>query len=278
MFRNTILFVLLIILTGCDIFKQYELEVVMPQLPSHIKSSYSNIKFELKYPGSSENNLHYRELMPGSSVFISTSFSVLPVVATPYIYLSSENPNAGGCITFYPAGGIFPESGKDGRLFLKWEDGFAAKIIYTMVNNGYNLDSFNMGRFTNYLSDRSSGNPWIYDEEEIIYGLAFGIFNANFVKRKRAHSIELQMSQAARHSAGERNLNEVFIEKRWLLSNLNDSRIFEESNGVLTLDNISERNVFILSETGKEFVQLFMDNNGWHAYFSNSKEILSGRW
>jgi len=241
----------------------------MPQLPAHIKNNlanYADIRFELKYPGSSENNLRYRELRPDSAVFITSTYSVFPVVATPYIYFDNGNSSRREYITLYPAGGIFPESGKDGRLFLKWEDGFAAEIIYTLVNNGYNLDSFNMGRFTEYLTDRSSGNPWIYNEEDIIYGLSFGIFNANYVKRKSTHTIELQMPFEASDN------------RRWLLSNLCDTRIFEETAGILTLANIPERNISILSDTGKEFVQFFIDSNGWHAYFSNSKGILSGRW
>ena len=251
-----LLIVLLASLAGCDNYNQYELEVIMPHLPDHIKNHYRDIKFELKYPGPGNDN--YRDLLPGSSVFIDSSFSVFPVVATPYIY-SKEH------IAFYPAGGIFPESGKNGILFLKWENGFAAEIIYSMVNNGYNIDSFNMGRLTNYLTERSFGNPWIFEEEDIMYALSFNMFNANFVKRKKSHSIVLQMPF------------EVSA-KRWLLSNLSDSRIFEENNGTVILDDIPERNFFILSDTGKEFAQLFLDNMGWHAYFSNSQEILSGRW
>jgi hypothetical protein len=230
----------------------------MPELPVHIKSSYSNINFELKYPGMD----NYIEAAPGSSVFVSSVFSVFPVVATPYICESSEDLNSRG---FYPAGAIFPESGTDGKLFLKWEDGFAAEIIYRMVNNGHNVDSLNIGRLKQYLIEKSSGNPWIFDEENIIYALSFNIFNANFVKKKKVYTIILEMP------------SEVPAKRRWLLSNLNDSRIFEENNGTLILDNMPERNIFILSDTGKEFAELFIDNAGWHAYFSN-QEILSGRW
>ena len=249
-----LIFILLIIIAGCDNYKQYEIEVIMPQLPCHIKNSYNDIKFELKYPGSSSGT---EAAGPGSSVYIYSSFPVLPVVATPYTNK--------GYIPLYPAGGIFPESGKDGSLFLKWEDGFAAEIIYKMVNNGYNVESFNIGRFKNYLSEKSSGNPWIFDEENIIYALSFNIFNANFVKKKNSRRIVLHLPLAS-------------DSKRWVLSNLTDPRIFKEENGILILDDIPERNVFILSDTGKEFAQLFMDSTGWHAYFSNSEDILSGRW
>jgi len=250
-----LIFILLIFIAGCDNYKQYELEVIMPQLPDHIKNSYKDIKFELKYPGSA-SGIEIAD--PGSSVFIYSSFPVFPVVATPYT-------NKGN-IPFYPAGGIFPESGKDGSLLLKWEDGFAAEIIYRMVSNGYNVDSFNTGRFKNYLIEKSSGNPWVFDEENIIYALSFNIFNANFVKKKNSHRMVLQLPF------------EVSEKKGWMLSNLLDPRIFKEENGILVLDEMPERNVFILSDTGKEFAQLFMDNVGWHAYFSNSEDILSGRW
>ncbi|MCL2792168.1 MAG: hypothetical protein FWD87_03680 [Spirochaetaceae bacterium] len=263
------IFILLLFLAGCDILKQYELEVIMPHLPGHIKSSYSDIRFELKYPGATPILDNYKEIRAGSSVFISSSFStglsVFPVVAIPYMYLDTEK-NSKEHITFYPAGGIFPESGKDGKLFLTWEDGFVAEIIYKMVGNGYNLESFNIGRLKNYVIDRSSGNPWIYNEENIIYALSFGIFNANFVRRLESHQIVLQIPY------------EVSGKKGWVLSNLSDSRIFEENNGVLILDDIPKRNVFIFSDTGKEFAELFLDGSGWHAYFSNSKGILSGRW
>ena len=253
---------LLILIAGCDNFKKYELEVVMPQLPDHVRNSFGDIRFDLKYPGSASS---IKTAGPGSSVNIYSSAPVFPVVATPYIYLDSENPNDKEYIPFYSAGGIFPESGKDGSLLLKWEDGFAAEIIYKMVNNGYNVESFNIGRFKNYLIERSLGNPWIYDEENIIYALSFNIFNANFVKKKNSRRIVLQLPLVSER-------------KEWVLSNLADPRIFEKNNGILILDDIPERNVFILSNTGKEFAELFMDSTGWHAYFSNSEDILSGRW
>ena len=262
---------------GCDNYKQYELEVIVPQLPDHMKSHYSDIKFELKYPGSSLGSQSYTGITPGSSVFISSSFSVFPVVAIPYIYLSSEK-NSREYITFYPAGGIFPESGKHGRLFLNWEDGFIAEIIYKMVRNGYDLDSFNVVRLKNYLIERSSGNPWVFDEENIIYALSNGIFNANFVKRKNSREIILQLPDGVLDVVLQASGALETSEKGWMLSNLSAPGIFKENNGVLILDNIPERNVFILSDTGKEFAELFLDSSGWHAYFSDSKEILSGRW
>ena len=291
-----IIFILIILLAGCDISKQYELEVKMPELPEHIKECYGDIKFELKYPGLSMGQAAlspgqvcytgelqspkvgsrylrslgqapvYADLAPGSSVFITASVSIFPVVATPYIYLESDNSTKKEYIPCYPAGGIFPESGKDSALLLKWEDGFAAEIIYRMVNNGYNLESFNLGRFKNYLLEKSEGNPWIFDEENIVYALSFDIFNANFVKKKNTRTIALQIPFGT--SGG----------KGWRLSNLIDPRFFEEDNGMIILGDIPERNVFILSDTGKEYAQLFIDSAGWYAYFSNSTKILSGRW
>ena len=263
-----LILLLIIVLTGCDNYNQYELEVIMPELPSHIKSSYDNIKFELKYPGAGGNPANYTELSPGNSAFIFSSSSVFPVVATPYIYASPENLNKNEYVFFYPAGGIYPESGTDGRLFLKWEDGYAAEIIYRMVSNGHNVDSLNIGRLKRYLIEKSSGNPWIFDEENIVYALSFNIFNANFVKKKKSYNITLEMPFEV----------PGVPEKRWLLSNFCDSRIFEENNGTLVLDNMPERNIFILSDTGKESAELFIDSAGWHAYFSNRQEILSGRW
>ena len=258
-----LIFLLIIVLAGCNNYNQYELEVVMPHLPDHIKSYYGNVKFELKYPDSNGDN--YAEITPGSSVFICSAFSVFPILATPYVYFDTNNLNGKENITLYPAGAIFPESGKEGKLFLTWEDGFAAEIIYRMVNNGYNIDSFNLSRFKNYLIEKSSGNPWVFDEENIIYALSFDIFNANFVKKINTHEIMLQIPSA-------------WDKKKWMLSNLSDYRFFEEENGTLILDNMPERNVYILSDTGKEFIELFMDTNGWNAYFSDFKEILSGRW
>ena len=276
-----IIFILIIFLAGCDISKQYELEVKMPELPEHIKECYGDVKFELKYPRFSSGQAHfsgveqapvYADLDPGSSVFITASVSIFPVVATPYIYLESGNSTKKEYIPCYPAGGIFPESGKDSALLLKWEDGFAAEIIYRMVNNGYNLESFNIGRFKNYLFEKSEGNPWIFDEENIVYALSFDIFNANFVKKKNTRTIILEIPLGASGTSGASG------GKGWRLSNLCDTRFFEEDNGMIILGDIPERNVFILSDTGKEYAQLFIDNAGWHAYFSNSTKILSGRW
>ncbi len=269
-----LIFIITIFITGCgNSYKQYELEVVMPSLPEHVENCYGNIKFKLKYPGY-ESNWHYDEYSlvdPCSSVFITSSLSILPVVAIPYISIVSDTENylcdsKITAITFYPAGGIFPEGLNNEKLFLKWEDGFAAEIIYKMVNNSYNIDSFNVGRFKNYLAEKSLSNPWIFDEENIIYALSFNIFNANFVKKKKSHEIIL-------------NLPQVFSsEWGWILSNLTDKRIFASDNGVIILNDIPERNFFILSDNGKDFAELFLDSSGWSAYFSNCQEILSGSW
>ncbi len=257
--------ILLIFAAGCSDSCKYELEIVLPDLPARLCGSGQNIRFRLDYPGltSEEEPVFYS---PGEIVIISSDLPVLPVSAPAY--------TASGT-ALYPAGGVYPEDYKaDGKLYIGWEDGFAAEVISNLITAGISLENFNIGRFEKILIETSCGNPWMFSEEEITYALSFGIFNSNFVKKREIHNICLSLPCE-------------YSETLWVLSNMLDRRIFTQLDGILDVSSLPERNILLVSAIcgaedkdyqNNRYIEIFMDRSGWQAWFSGTTEIQSGSW
>ncbi|MDX9801110.1 MAG: hypothetical protein RBT69_07230, partial [Spirochaetia bacterium] len=226
---------------GTSGIDKYELEAVLPELPPHLRGTAEpgyGICFRLDYPGISplEGSLFYR---PGDYAVIYSDLPVLPVVASAYTISG---------IPLYPAGGIYPEDFCKGKLLTGWEDGLAASIVSSLIKNGISLENFNIGRFERVLLEKSDGNPWLLSEDEIVYGLSFGIFNSNFIKKKEVHNLSLAVS-------GDDPDN------RWFLSNLLENRIFTSLDSYLTAGLLPERNVILISTMcGARYIEVFMDS------------------
>jgi hypothetical protein len=276
-----LVFIFLFFITSCKEFEQideYSIKIVLPELPdsfsysdnyknyfTHNAGNNHDITFEVDYPG--KNAIaNSRKYLPGSSFIVSSGLSILPVVAYPYIGNVNIQP--------YSAGGIFPANMDNGKVVLTWENGFAAEVLYKAIKNGIALDNFNVSRFEKVLIEKSGGNPWIFEEDDIIYALSFNIFNSNFIKKKRTYSLNLTSPYF--------NINN----EKYMCLNFLDKRYFNIKEQSLFLDNIPERNLsFVMLKTDNtvdfsnlNFIEIFMDNTGWYAYFTNSPEIISGSW
>lgn len=257
--------ILMLFASGCYDSYKYQIEIVLPDLPAHLCGSGHDICFRLDYPGlpSDKEAVFYS---PGDTAVISSDLPVLPV--------SAPACTASGT-ALYPAGGVYPEDyKKDGKLYLGWEDGFAAEIISNLITAGVSLENFNIGRFEKNLIEISCGNPWTLSEEEIVYALSFGIFNSNFVKKLETHDICLSLPYE--HS-----------ENLWVLSNMLERRIFTRADRIVSVSSLPERNILLFPAMcaaedkdceNNRYIEIFMDRGGWQAWFSGTTEIQSGSW
>lgn len=262
MFLSVIFFCLTLFLySGCTDFSnnvsEYEITVVFPEIPAHLKNISTDIRFLVEYPGLEEKSVSRESFAPESKIIITTSLKVLPIVA----YAIDTDRQS----YLYPAGGIYPSSYKDGELNLTWEDGFAAQVLYKAVINNIDLSFFNVGRFKKTLLEKSEGNPWVLDENEILYNLAFEVFNANSIGEKPKTDISFSLPLAVCKDS---------LECKWVLSNPLDMRVFKEEEGQVTIPQLVNRNVSVSCLSSKLRGEIYFSENQWNIWFTAIGVVL----
>lgn len=261
MFLSLIFFCVTVLFSGCSDFSnqvaEYEIAAVFPEIPTHLKNINNNIRFLVEYPGLKQQGVLEKSFAPGSKIVIGTSLKVLPIVA----YAIDTDKQS----YLYPVGGIYPSGYKDGELTLTWEDGFAAQILYKAAINSIDLSFFNVGRFKKTLLEKSEGNPWILDEDKILYNLFFEIFNANYIEEKPKTDISFSVPQAASIDSSEYG---------WVLSNPLDMRIFKEEEGQVTIPQLVKRNISVYCISSKLKGEIYFTENGWNIWFTQIGVVL----
>ena len=239
---------------GCSFPDRVIITAVLPEIPEHWSFISESIEFELCYFFEGDEKI-ISGCSPGENVEIKLEKGIVSVLALPY------HPS----FPLFPAGGIFPVNCCDEKLNISWENGFAASVLYNLMEKGLDFPNFNIKRFESKLLDKSENNPWHISEMEIIFALSSSIFNSNFIRCKESFSIIL---------------NAPFFEGEWVLSDSMDLRIFKPEGGSLVLDNIYKGHYFLfrndrylMSDT---FVELFIEDDSWKAFFSNSQGGQSG--
>lgn len=261
MFISLLFFLAALLSGGCTDFSnnvsEYEIVAVFPEIPTHLKNINTDIKFLVEYPGLKQKGVLGEKFAPGSKIAITTSLKVLPIVAYA---IDNDRQNY-----LYPAGGIYPSGYRDGELTLTWEDGFAAQVLYKAVVNSIDLSFFNVGRFKKTLLEKSEGNPWVLDENRILYNLFFEIFNANYIREKAETHISFSLPEAACLDSSE---------CRWVLSNPLDMRIFKEEEGLVTISPLVKRNISIYCTSSKLRGDIYFTEKGWNIWFTEIGVVL----
>jgi len=107
---------------------------------------------------------------------------VIPVVAEPIV----------DGLKLPPSGGLYPiDSDSDGRLVLKWENGFVCVILLELARRGIALDFINTERLCNEIEARSRGDPFNLDKIKILESLASGKFRVTDIKPLPSRTVTL---------------------------------------------------------------------------------------
>lgn len=174
---------------GCRFFLAQE-EVVLLRLPPFPHSWLGNRVadgFEILYTREGKEE-RYATPTGGGSVELSLPLGKrTPLVLYPYV------TGEWGRITFYPAGGLYPDFFDSGALDIRWEDGFAAETLLLAVRGGFPLDGFNCARFFEEARKRGGSNPWDLNRAKVLETLASGSFRADRFVVKKKYSLTLSL-------------------------------------------------------------------------------------
>lgn len=174
---------------GCHFFLAQE-EVVSLRLPSFPRSWLGNQVadgFEIVYTRGGKEE-RYAILTGNGLVELFLPLGKrTPLVLYPHV--SGE----WGRITFYPAGGLYPDFFNSGALDIRWEDGFAAETLLLAARAGFPLDGFNCTRFFEEARKKGGSNPWELNRTKVLQTLTSGSFRADRFVVKKKYTLTLPL-------------------------------------------------------------------------------------
>lgn len=173
-----------LILFSCQFFPYNSTIIIeFPEIPEHLKISFPDIKFLIKYPDK-ENNIVEEFYYPEThSIEIQyNNMSVIPVTAYP----------VAGPLILLPAGCIYPYSANQSdSIMLKWEYGLTAEILITLISGGMDLNTFNTERLYNEIN--LTEVPFKLNKQNIIDAILSGKFRVTDIKLLEEKEIKINL-------------------------------------------------------------------------------------
>ncbi len=175
---------LLMQLSSCEYFRAIrDLTVELPRLPESWKQCLHPEAFRVSFIDS--NGSVCTRTVEGRQKLLEVETQkgfVIPVVAEPLV----------NGLRLPPSGGLYPlDSGSDGRLVLRWENGFVCAILLELAGRGIALDSINTERLRNEIETRSHGDPFSLDRVRILESLVSGRFRVTDIKPLPSRTVTL---------------------------------------------------------------------------------------
>lgn len=247
--RYFIFFLTVFILFSCSLFDSKETEVTfhIPELPAQMQQlNVTGWRVEVttvddRKEFTTQNNT-FKTSVPVSGI--------TTVLAYPM----------GSWGTLKPAGFIVHGNLK-AHNHLTWEDGFSSECTSLALAAGAGSENFNFTLFQQKLLEKSDGNPWILNRDKAVYGLSYGIFSMNYIKKSESHTLNLPLSGNGTWYAG----TPCCIKE------------YEHHDGYLwNLDIYEGENIFINPAAGQE-ITIYADRLTWIC-ISGTTGGLSGYW
>lgn len=174
-----------------------ELNIKMPEWPPEFSSDlYPQLAFwQVQIIQNKDEKLFVSDFITSSCEIKVRNLknSPLCVTAKPI----TKNCNGQNVSFFYKAGTIYPFIGNH-CLELKWQDGFTADIMGTLLLGckkkceGFEyVRKFNWKRFNDEISKKtlSVNNPWLLDRNQILLGISNNDFSVNDISSKNTFTI-----------------------------------------------------------------------------------------
>ncbi len=250
--KKVLLTVILQLYLSCILKDIRNINIILPEIPAEWKYAEMSLEAEIRYFSEGKTKV-ISGLDFGNEVEIEIEKITIPFTAYPLLKNSEAE--------LRPAGGIFPENCNGKALVLSWENGFAAELMLKLCKQGVDFCNFNTGRFEDLLLKISEGNPWKISESAVLYSLAYGIFNSNYISLLKPLNIEM---------------NHSFLSGEWVLADPLDSRIISSAGSLITLNNIYPGYYLLVKkEEELKYAEIFIEKNKWTAFFSSGAGGLS---
>lgn len=250
-FSRRLLYLLTLPLVSCSLLgPEQVLELQLPDKPAGLP--YVDFTYSLQYADSRGAYVTLSGIGPGARIKISVPRRInLPLLALPE-----------SCGGIPPAGAVWPWSeAKAGRLYLTWEEGFAASLILELYFAGYPVERINFPRLQEELIASSCGDPWRVEEVPLLEAFWYGTMRRDKIKVRKEMELVLPVSRGL-WCAGNPGLKNRFVSA-------------PEGRGCFT---VYEGFFSFFHESGQERLDIYVDDKGWAAVNPFTGFAESGSW
>jgi len=246
----------LLFFSGCSIFLEAKISVVLPEIPEVWESLGSGVSFLCIYKNSAGEKEEVHVPPETSSILLRISRACnTPVLVYP---LGEGLPGD----FLRPGGALFPHDiDGSGELVCSWERGFAADCFFTLGDLGIPTEKINGERFIQGILDSGEKDPWSLDKERIIRVLRFSTFRADQIKPLPLFSLEIPFKPG------------IYVRDSPFSPGFS---VHEGEPPVIK--EISPGYHYFINCGDKSVTRVFCSGKEWFIFLPDRVSVLSGRW
>ncbi len=202
---------------SCAYFSaETSVNIALPEIPAKMKARLGEPYYVIEYP---DDRCGIRKAYAGAgagSVSVTVpKTGIVPVLCTPCTERVSLFP--GGCV-------ISPETAdtEQGGYAFSWELGFAADVLLSLVERGFDISAINARKLVDEIDSRAQGDPWALDRAKLMNGLVSGDFTVYCIDPLDVKTVVLST-----------------LSGRWLPVNPLKQAVSANDDGTLQLENLT---------------------------------------